>query len=340
MNLMAVVDASVKKEGLQDLTMQRTVSSVPFAGRYRLIDFPLSNLVNSGVNTVGVFPTYPFASLLDHIGVGKNWDLDRRKNGLFFLPVTQRDGGISSVGAFAALEEHMQFFTKSTQTYAVVINSFIVSQLDFKDMLEQHIRSGADITEAVSGGVSLKTYILSKNLLIELIQTYREKKVVSVEDVVNLKKIPYTFNEYEYEGYFAIIDSVQSYLQASLALLDEENRKQLFLPARPIYTKVKDEPPTRYVKGSHVAKALVANGSTIMGEVIDSIISRAVYIKKNSRLEKCIIMQKCIIEENCDLSYVIADKDVYIGEGVVLHGTAEQPIVLRKGEKVTKEDLR
>lgn len=340
MNLMAVVDASVKKEGLQDLTMQRTVSSVPFAGRYRLIDFPLSNLVNSGVNTVGVFPTYPFASLLDHIGVGKSWDLDRRKNGLFFLPVTQRDGGISSVGAFAALEEHMQFFTKSIQTFAVVINSFVVSQLDIKDMLDQHIRSGADITEAVSGGVSLKTYILSKELLIELIQTHRDKKVVSVEDVVNLKKSPYKFNEYEYKGYFAIIDSVQSYFEASLALLDEENRKQLFLPNCPIYTKVKDEPPTRYVNGSHVERALVANGSTIMGEVIDSIISRAVYIKKSARVEKCIIMQKCVIEENCDLAYVIADKDVYIGEGVVLRGTAEQPIVLRKGEKVTKEDFR
>lgn len=340
MKLLAVLDASVKKEGLQDLTMQRTISSVPFAGRYRLIDFPLSNLVNSGVSTVGVFPTYPFASLLDHIGVGKSWDLDRRKNGLFFLPITQRDGGLSTVGAFAGLEEHIQFFTKSIQPHVIVTNGFVITQLDIKDMLEHHIQSGADITEAVSDGVSLKKYILSKDLLVELIQTHREKNVVSVEDVVNLKKSPYKFNKYEYKGYFAIIDSVQSYFEASMALLDKENREQLFLPDRPIFTKVKDEPPTRYVTGSKVKRALIANGSTIMGEVVDSIISRAVFIKKNSRLEKCIVMQKCIIEENCDLSYIIADKDVYIGEGVVLHGTAEQPIVLRKGEKVTKEDLR
>ena len=340
MKLLAVVDASVKKEGLQDLTMQRAISSIPFAGRYRLIDFPLSNLVNSGVNTVGVFPSYPFASLLDHIGVGKSWDLDRRKNGLFFLPVTQRDGGLSSVGAFAGLEEHMQFFTKSIQPYVIVTNGFVITQLDIEDMLDHHIQSGADITEAVCEGVSLKKYILSKDLLIELIQVHREKNIVSVEDVVNLKKSPYTFNEYEYKGYFAIIDSIQSYFQASMGLLDEENRKQLFLPDRPIFTKVKDEPPTRYVTGSKVKRTLIANGSTIMGEVVDSIISRAVYIKKNTRIEKCIIMQKCIIEENCDLSYVIADKDVYIGEGVELHGTPEQPIVLRKGETVTKEDLR
>lgn len=340
MKLLAVIDTSVKKEGLQDLTIHRAVSSIPFAGRYRLIDFPLSNLVNSGVTTVGVFPSYPFASLLDHIGVGKSWDLDRRKNGLFFLPITQRDGGLSTVGAFAGLEEHMQFFTKSIQPHVIVSNGFVINQLDVKDMLDNHIQSGADITEAVIDGVSLKKYILSKDLLVELIQTHREKNVVSVEDVVNLKKSPYTFNQYEYEGYYAIIDSVQSYFQASLALLDEENRKQLFLPDRPIYTKVKDEPPTRYIAGSKVRRALIANGSTIMGEVADSIISRGVYIKKNARLEKCIIMQKCVIEENCNLSYVIADKDVYIGEGVVLHGTAEQPIVLRKGETVTKEDLR
>ncbi|ANU26599.1 sugar phosphate nucleotidyltransferase [Planococcus versutus] len=340
MNLLAVVDASVKKEGLQDLTMQRTVSSVPFAGRYRLIDFTLSNLVNSGVSTVGIFPSYPLASLLDHIGVGKSWDLDRRKNGLYFLPVTQRDGGLSSVGAFAALEEHIQFFTKSNQPHVVVTNSFVITQLDFKDMLEQHIDSGADITEAVSQGVSLKNYILSRELLLELIQTHQDKKVVSVEDVVNLKKSPHVFNEYDYKGYFAVIDSIQSYFEASFALLDEENREQLFLKDRPIYTKVKDEPPTRYMNGSKVKRALIANGSTIMGEVIDSTISRGVYIKKGARIEKCIIMQKSSVEENCDLKYVIADKDVFIGEGVVLHGTAEHPIVLRKGETVRKEDLR
>lgn len=340
MNLLAVVDASVKKEGLQDLTMQRTVSSVPFAGRYRLIDFTLSNLVNSGVSTVGIFPSYPLASLLDHIGVGKSWDLDRRKNGLYFLPVTQRDGGLSSVGAFAALEEHIQFFTKSNQPHVVVTNNFVVTQLDFKDMLEQHIDSGADITEAVSQGVSLRNYILSRELLLELIQTHQDKKVVSVEDVVNLKKSPHVFNEYDYKGYFAVIDSIQSYFEASFALLDEKNREQLFLKDRPIYTKVKDEPPTRYMNGSKVKRALIANGSTIMGEVIDSTISRGVYIKKNARIEKCVIMQKSSVEENCDLKYVIADKDVFIGEGVVLHGTAEHPIVLRKGETVTKEDLR
>lgn len=340
MNLLAVVDASVKKEGLQDLTMQRTVSSVPFAGRYRLIDFTLSNLVNSGVTTVGIFPSYPLASLLDHIGVGKSWDLDRRKNGLYFLPVTQRDGGLSTVGAFSALEEHLQFFTKSTQPYVVVVNSFVVTQLDLQEMLEQHIKSGADITQAVSKGVELKNYILSRDLLIEFIHTYQNQKIVSVEDLVNLKKSPYSFNEYEYKGYFAIIDSVQSYFQASLELLEEDSRKQLFLPERPIYTKVKDEPPTRYGNNSSVKRALIANGSTIMGEVIDSTISRGVYVKKDARIEKCVIMQKSIVEENCDLKYVIADKEVTIGEGVKLHGTAEQPIVLRKGQTITKEDVQ
>lgn len=340
MNLLAVVDASIKKEGLQDLTMKRTVSSVPFAGRYRLIDFVLSNLVNSGVNTVGVFPSYPLASLLDHIGVGKSWDLDRRKNGLYFLPVTQRDGGISSVGAFAGLEEHLQFFTKSIQPHVIVTNSFVVTQLNYKDMLKKHIESGADFTEAVSKGVQLKTYILSKDLLVELIQTYLDKQVVSVEDVVNLKKSPYTFNEYEYEGYFAVIDTIESYFEASMDLLNEDKREQLFLPDRPIFTKVKDEPPTRYVSGSHVERALIANGSTIAGNVVNSLISRGVYVKKGTRVENCIIMQKSTVEENCDLSYVIADKDVYIGEGVVLHGTPERPIVLRKGANVSKEDLR
>lgn len=340
MNMMAVIDASTKMTGLDDLTITRSISSVPFAGRYRLIDFPLSNMVNSNITSVGIFATYPFTSLMDHIGMGKSWDLDRRKDGLFLLPTIQHGSEVMSVGAFSALEEHIQFFRKSKRDYVVVTNTFTVCQLDYKEMLEAHIQSGADITEAVSKGVPLKSYILSKELMIELIETYKKKRVISIEDIVKLKKKPYTYNTYEYKGYFAVIDSIRQYFDVSMALLDEEKWRMLFRADRPVYTKVKDEPPTRYIKGSSVQRALVANGSTIRGDVKGSIISRAVIIRENTKLESCIIMQKCTINENCHLEFVIADKEVTIEEGVSLRGTAEQPIVLRKGDRVTKEDCR
>lgn len=340
MSLMAAVDASVKVAGLQDLTIHRSVSSVPFAGRYRLIDFPLSNIVNADINSVGIFASPPFASLIDHIGVGKSWDLDRRKEGLFFLPTTHQNGGIATVGSFRDFEDHIQFFEKSRQTHVVVTSSFVVGQLDYKEMLAHHLAAGTDITEAVGATGSLKSYILSRRLMLELIRSYREKRILSVEDLVNLKKAPYTYGVYEYKGYFAIIDSIQQYFKESLGLLDENNRRLLFLPQAPIYTKVKDEPPTRYLDGSSVSMAMIANGSTILGTVKNSVISRAVTIGINAKLDKCVIMQKCNIEENCELAYVIADKDVHIEKGVRLIGTQEQPIVLRKGERVTKEDSR
>ncbi|PSL40377.1 glucose-1-phosphate adenylyltransferase [Planomicrobium soli] len=339
MRLMAIVDAAVRMPGLEDLTMYRSTATVPFAGRYRLIDFTLSNVVNSGINSVGIFPTNPFGSLLDHVGMGKSWDLDHRKDGLFLLPPTQLNGGHLSVGTFAALEEHKAFITKSRRPYVVITNCYTVSQIKYHKMLHAHVESGMDITEAVSGDISLKSYIMSKDLLMELIDVYKEKRIISVEDLVNLKKKPYTYGRFEYEGYVAVIDSIQSYFSESMALLNVDQWNELFIHDCPIYTKVKDEPPARYLKGSLVRRAMLANGGTIEGTVTESILGRAVIVKKNAKLDRCIIMQKCFIGEGCDLSYVIADKDVYIEAGVVLHGTKENPIVLRKGERVLKEEV-
>lgn len=340
MNVMAVVDAGVDLAGLEDLTLYRTEASIPFAGRYRLVDFVLSNLVNSGVKAIGIFPSHPLGSLLDHIGKGKSWDLDRKKDGLFFLPPMERNRSRYSVGNFGAIAEHEDFFARSSQSYVAVTNCFTICQLDYSDMLASHLRSGADITEAVKGGQKLRTYLLSKELLLKLLRDFKEKKILSVEDLVRMKKPEYEYNEYEYKGYVAVIDSVESYFRESLALLDEQRWWALFLPERPIMTKVKDEPPTRYLADSKVTESFLANGSTIEGGVSCSIIGRAVKIGSGSHLEHCIIMQQSEIAESCTLSYVIADKDVKIGPGVELHGTAEHPIVLRKGQHITKEEKK
>lgn len=339
MRLAAVIDATVTIPGLKELAMYRTSASIPFAGRYRLIDFALSSIVNSGISSVGVFAPQSSVSLMDHVGKGKNWDLDRRRNGLFFLPTSQREGDQLSVGSFAALEDQRSFFHKSDQPYIVVTSAFAIAQIDYNEMLDAHLASGADITEAVRGGTSMKSYILSKDLLLEMINGFREERVVSVEDIVNLKKKQYTFAQYDYEGYFVLINSMESYFNESMALLSEDVWRNLFLPERPIYTKTKDEPPTKYMKGSAVTRSLIANGSLLEGRVTDSILSRAVKIGENSKVEKCIIMQKCVIEENCDLLYVIADKDVHIKAGCVIHGTKEKPVVIRKGSVVAEGDV-
>lgn len=339
MQLAAVIDATVNTPGLRELAMYRSSASIPFAGRYRLVDFVLSNIVNCNISSVGVFAPQGSTSLLDHIGKGKSWDLDRRRNGLYYLPTSQREGDQLSVGSFAALEDHLSFFKKSAQPHVLVTSAFTISQINYGEMLESHLASGADITEAVRNGESMKSYILSKDLLLQMIKEFREKRVVSVEDIVNLKKKPYTFAQYEYQGYFVLINSMDSYFNESMALLSEKVWRELFLPERPIYTKTKDEPPTKYLKGSSVKRSLVANGSLLEGEVTDSILGRAVEIGKNSKIDKCIIMQQCVIEENCDLQYVIADKDVYIKAGTVIRGSKERPTVLRKGSVVSEGDV-
>ncbi|WP_163101127.1 sugar phosphate nucleotidyltransferase [Peribacillus alkalitolerans] len=330
--LLGVIDATTFHKSLKDLIGHRTLAALPFGGRYRLIDFVLSSMVNSGISSVGVFSKYNYRSLMDHLGSGKNWDLNRKKDGLFFFPAPIFDVPVEQIGAFHHFGYHMNYFKRSMQEHVVVANCYSVFNMDFNEVLERHIQNGCDITELTKDDSSLEIYLLKRELLIELIETKDETGYTCIKDVIEDDNHDYVSCSYQYHEFFVKIDSVESYYQTSLDLLEPEVWRQLFRKNHPVYTKVKDEPPTHYGKDAIIKNSMVANGCIIEGHVENSIISRGVKINKGSIIKNCIVMQKTHIGENCYLDSVIMDKDVKIEDSVeIIPIRPGRPTVIKKG---------
>jgi glucose-1-phosphate adenylyltransferase len=332
--LLGVIDATTYHDDLEELLTHRSLAALPFAGRYRIIDFVLSNMVNSGIGSVAIFPKMIYRSLMDHLGSGKNWDLNRKRDGLFFFPSPIVDYDNNKIGSFEQFGANIDFFYRSTQEYSIITNCYTVSNMNFRPILDWHMDSNCDITEIYhKDGHSLEMYLVKTSLLIKLIETRHETGYTCMRDVVNDLENLYSICRYEYTGYTMMINSIQNYFSTSMNLLNSDVWKQLFLKDQPIITKVKDEPPTRYLKGSLVKNAMIANGCLISGTVENSIISRGVKIGKGAVIKNCIIMQKCHIEEDCYLDSVILDKDVKVEAGTILKGSSSSPFVVRKGTK-------
>jgi glucose-1-phosphate adenylyltransferase len=329
--LLGVIDATTYHEDLNELTNHRTLAAMPIGGRYRLIDFVLSNMVNSGIRSVAIFPKFRYRSLMDHLGSGKNWDLDRKRDGLFFFPSPSVDGGKHGIGSFNNFAANLDYFTRSSQEYALIANCNSVINMDFRPLLKWHINSGCDITEIVNDQGSLQMYLVKTSLLIELVEKRNENGYTCMRDVVRDINHSYRICHYHYSGYVSVIDSIDSYFKTSMNLLNSDTWEKLFLKDYPIFTKVKDEPPTRYLKGASVKNSMIANGCRIDGIVENSIISRGVIIGKGTVIKNSIIMQKSQIGENCVLDSVILDKDVKIESEKMLIGSPHSPYVIRKG---------
>jgi glucose-1-phosphate adenylyltransferase len=332
--LLGVIDATTFHEDLEDLLTHRSLAALPFGGRYRIIDFVLSSMVNSGIRSVAIFPKLQYRSLMDHLGSGKNWDLNRKRDGLFFFPSPIIDTMGNRIGSFDHFAANLDYFYRSTQEYAIIANCYTVVNMNYRELLDWHINSGCHITALHhNDGRPLEMYLIKTSLLMQLIETRHKTGYTCMKDVVNDLHHDYSICHYNYSGYAVMIDSIQNYYTASMKLIDSNVWKQLFLKEQPIFTKVKDEPPTKYMNGSEVKNAMIANGCLIHGTVLNSIISRGVKIGKGTVIKNCIIMQKCQIEDNCYLDSVILDKDVKVEASTTLIGSSVSPYVIRKGTK-------
>lgn len=330
-SMLGIIDSTMVHAELEELTLHRSAAAIPFGGRYRLIDFVLSNMVNSGIQSVAIFPKLQYRSLMDHLGSGRNWDLNRKRDGLFFFPSPSLNKSVTDPGSLEHFAEHIDFFNRSTQEYVVIANANTVYNMDLVPLLDWHIESGCDITEVRKDGASLEIYLIKKTTLLELLDSREESGYVSMRDAANDLRSQYKLCYYNYDGYAVTIDSIDKYFTVSMNLLRPEIWKQLFLKERPILTKVKDEPPARYSKTATVHNSMVANGGEIEGTVENSIISRGVKIGKGAVIKNCIIMQKSQIGENCVVENLIMDKEVKIEAGVKVSASPEAPEVIRKG---------
>lgn len=368
-NVLGLIFASMHDSYVSELTKQRTMGSIPFGGRYRLIDFPLSNMVNSSVAEVGVITKSNYGSLLDHLGSGRDWDLSRKKGGLHLLPPYSQTGGIYK-GRLDALNNVWSFVEHSSAKYVIMSNCDIVTTIDFNPILKQHMANEADITLIYSKGIYdceknscatilefsddnrlkdvlvnpqisgecniwLESFIISKNFLKKIVFEAASRNQYSfTREILQGKKDEYNIMGFEHKDFFTRIDSVQNYYQANMLLLDSKKRNALFKPNLPVYTKIGDNGPVKYGLESNVKNSLIADGCIIEGTVENSILFRGVKVGKGSVVKNCVLLQSTKIGNMCNISSVITDKNVEISSEKVLTGSETYPLYIGKDGKI------
>ena len=352
-NMLGVLFSNEHDEKIHQLTEKRAMGSVPFGGRYRLIDFPLSNMVNSGINKVGVITKNNYQSLMDHLGSGKAWDLSRKREGLFILPPF---GGASAVpnSRVEYLASITRFLHNSREEYIVLSDCDMVCNIDYRDVLAFHLEKGADITlvyrmgEIPEGSSDPTVYTLAPDgrvleMLINpavkgtcnhgmsILVMKREKLISMVQDCVsrNMFSFKQDFLQrnireckiygYEFKGTVQTICSMNSYFAANMLLMDP---------------KVRDDMPARYGLDAKVSGSIIADGCVIEGTVENCVLFRGVKVGKGAKLENCVIMQDTEIGENCCLNNVVVDKDVRIQNERSLMGSQSYPVYISKGAVV------
>ncbi len=333
--LFAVIDATSKAQ-LGILSIHRMPGALPFGGKYRLIDFTLSNMKHAGVKNVAIFPYGNYRSLQDHVGSGKRWDLDRRQDGLFILPPKNIQSATQDMITFQRMHEHKEHFHRSKQPYVVITQANIVWNIDFNEALDHHIESQADITEIVTERARIKTYILSKEKLLEYIINYDTIPYKTIQEVF-ISAPSISTNTYYHKGYSRYIFDTYNYMKANLDMLRFDRGRQVFLEARPVLSKEKTAPPVRYEASADVHNSLIASGSIINGRVINSVIGRDVLIKKGAIVENSVLMNNAVVEEDAHITYAILDKSTVIRKHTVLEGTLQDPYVTQKYQLVTEQ---
>ena len=363
-NAMGLILADNKKISLGELSNPRALSAMPFGGRYRIIDFMLSNMVNSGVKNVGLLTYNKYKSLMDHTGTGGAWSLDRKNDGLHILP-PYVNSEATNINSDEELTGVIDFLRQSRTPYVIVSGANVILNTTFDSFIKSHEESGADISvmynrdgtkfgnpsyildidedgfvrdmlynpaKATSQRCSLAILCLRRDLLIDILarQMAHGQSHFGIHSIVKMYD-EFKVHGFEYSGVALRINNVQSYFNASMSLLTDSVRNDLFWSGKPIYTKVKDEAPTLYFDNADMSDSIVSDGCRIYGKVESSVIFRSVTIAKNTTIKNCVIMQDVHISENCHLENVILDKNAFVRPGVRLVGHPDYPIVIGKG---------
>ncbi len=362
-----VIFSSINEENVPELTKVRSIGSIPYGGRYRMVDFALSNMVNSGITTVGMITKNNYQSLLDHLGSGKNWDLARKEGGLILLPPYINGTETLYRNRLEALKGATSFLKKAKEDFVVLTDSDAAYKLDYSKVIDYHVEKNADITMVYHEHPVRKTHyymtfdtdkngriteleinpsasgvkknfinvmVARTSFLLRLIQNAIQHGYTSFgRDILspNLK----TLNLYAYklDSYYANIDSLASYFKANMDLLDKNIRNELFCD-RDVYTKINDSAPAKFTATAKVKNSLISDGCLIEGTVENCILFRGVKIGKGATVKNCILMSENIIGENCNLAYVISDKDSVIRDNRVLAGCEMQPYFINKGSLI------
>lgn len=360
---MGIINLNEDETNLKSLTHNRPLASIPIGGRYRIIDFILSNMVNEGIKNIGLFTQSNSRSLVDHVGSGKPWDLDRKLTGLFVFNFGVANSYLSDIDM---IRSNIEYLYQSKESNVILAPSYMLCNIDFAEAVKNHEKSGCDITviykkvedsdkgfidcdvlnisddhKVISVGknigidknnnISMEMFIMKKEILLQIIYScVKTGYFTTLKEAIYRSITTNCINAYEFKGYLECINSVNSYYKTSMDMLQIKVNNELFFNNGLIFTKVKDEAPTKYTLSSDVSNSLIANGCIIEGKVKNSIIFRRVLIHETAQVTNCIIMQGCEIKAGAKLNNVIIDKNNIIQEGKELKGDQEFPLVIEK----------
>ena len=370
MNVMGIIFANDATLG--DLTDKRTMASLPFGGRYRQVDFALSNLACAGVRHVGIITRNNYQSLINHVGSGEEWGLELEEGGLEYLTPYATSNTSNYRGKLESLYAAMSFLeTGPEDELVVMIDSAVLSNIDLNKILSSHIESKRDLTVVTKSGIangqkqldlafkldskgdvadmvvdyqapadylaSMDIFILSKKFLIKQVREHIARNLYHMDrDLVlglwQQKKL--TINICEFEGVALFNESVEEYFRHSLSLTDKNIRHNLFKGNHPVYTKVRDRVPTYYGDDCSIDGCIVADGCMLGGTAENCVLFRQVTLTPGAEVRNCVIMNDTVIGKGAYLENVILDKDVTVRPGAKLIGTPAAPIIIKRGEIV------
>ncbi len=370
MNLMGIIFANIYDSSLGELTNKRTMASLPYGGRYRQIDFTLSNMAGCGIRHIGIISRYNYQSLMNHIGSGEEWDLELQEGGLEFLTPYASSNARGYKGKLDALNSAMDFLSFGDEEYVILADPSLLYNMNLNKVVEAHIASGKDITVVTKRDIangqkrldmavtldgdkitdmavdyvaptgylaSMGLFVISKDLLIQNVKEAVARNLYRFERDFVLRQYQagnLSVNVYEYDGIVLFTESTEEYYKANLALIDPEIRKNLFRGEHPVYTKVRDQVPSYYGEECNLENCILADGCMLEGTTRNSVLFRHISVGKGAVIEDSVIMNDTVVGENCYLKCVILDKDVVVSPGTQLVGTPSNPIILKRGETV------
>ena len=334
MKALGLILAGGNNNRMQELSTKRAIAAMPIGGSYRSIDFVLSNMSNSHIQTVAVLTQYNARSLNEHLSSSKWWDFGRKQGGLFtFTPTVTSDNSWWYRGTADAMCQNLDFLKKRHEPYVIIASGDCIYKMDYNKVLDYHIEKKADITVvckdmpegmdvsrfgvvrmnedhrivefeekpmvASSNTISTGVYIIRRRQLIDMLERcQQEDRWDFVNDILIRYKNMKNIYGYKMEEYWSNIATVDSYYKTNMDFLNPEVRKYFFREAPQIYSKIDDYPPAKYNPGSDVKNSLISSGCIINSKVENSVILNDVYIGDNTHIENCVVESRCTLKAN------------------------------------------
>ena len=369
-NCLGVILNENLDENFSTLCEHRPSYMLPYAGRYRILDFALSGMVNHKINNIVLYTGEKMRSAMDHIGSGKSWELNKRFSGLKLFSPRYSVDAITRKNQVAQLFNTLTFYEEAKEDYIFLMRPNILAKVDLDAAFREFIAADADISLIYKKEVNVKGKCINcdklhftedgrfreiginlgidenfnhfigmgfikKDVFIDLIRALAERKIApSIKEAISNYRDHFNIVTYEYEGKLERIKDIESFFKSNMNLLEEDNYLDLFFNNGTILTKSKDEPPTSFTESSNVTNSMIANGCKIEGTVENSVIFRGVTIGKGAVVRNSIIMKKSVIGKNAHVENAIFDKASSIGAGLRVSGSSKTPYILAKNGKV------